>query len=116
MAVSTSVSGGLYTGTPELSRWVDCMFLGADAAEPYTVPARANWALITNVSAGTVWVRRGATAVVPTTEIADGTCPQPLPASTALQCVVAPGETLSFIRTAGTAATVTIALHSARPS
>lgn len=114
MAISTSVNGSLYSGTPEFPTWIDAMVLGADTEETYTVPARANWALITNVSSGTVWARRGAAAVIPTTEIADGTSPQPLPPNTALQCVVAPGDTISFIRTAGTAATITIALHSNR--
>ena len=116
MASPSKVHGNLYAGTPVFPTYIDEMVLGADTQETYTVPAGMNWAIIVNVSSGTVWARSGAAASVPAAEVADGTGSFPLPPNTSYQCQVAPGGTLSFIRTAGTAATVSIALWTVRPS
>lgn len=114
MATLLNVKGDLYSGTPPFPEYVDAMVLGADTAETYTVPAGADWAIITNVSTGTLWANRTGTAVIPTTEIADGTGSFAIPPNSSYQCQIPPGKTISFIRTAGTAAIVSIGLWKSR--
>ncbi len=67
-----SRSGGQPTLIPPVSKYVDNMVLAADVAETITVPSGVNIAIFN----GTVdfYVNfEGSTAIVPTTEIADGT-------------------------------------------
>lgn len=114
MAVTDVAPTTVIGDSPTFTKYNDTMYLGADSAETYTVPVAAYWAIFTNVSTGTVWIRNGGTAVIPTTEVADGTAPMPIPAGGSYQCRVAYGETYSMIRTAGTLAIVGIAVWAGR--
>ena len=108
MAETFKIPYELKNASVPLARLVDAVVLGSDTAESYTVPAGTRFVLLS--ATNPFWVRVGATAVVPTTEVADGSAPAYVP-STA-QMIVEEGTVLSFIRPSGTASTISISRYS----
>ena len=104
MAITQTTPYGLNPSTVKFPLWVDAVFLGAGTAESYTVPAAAGYALITCTLP--VWACISGTAVVPTTEITDGSGSFYL--SAGIQCKLDSGQTVSFIR--GTAANTIVSI------
>ena len=102
------VPGVTYAATPAFPRYNDAMVLGTAAAESWTAPAQCSWVIIEPTAA--VWADVVTTAVVPTTEIANGSAPVRI--STAFQIRVAAGEVISFIREGASSVTVSIAVFS----
>jgi len=106
MAAAVTAPTNVLADTPAFPPYCDAMFLATSVAETWTVPEGVYWVIICPTAA--TWIRFGATAVVPTTEIADGTAPFLIPASSAFQCRVAYGDTLSMIQASGSNAIVSI--------
>jgi len=84
------------------------MVLGAASAESWVCPADTRIVLIS--CDNPVYVRAGATAVVPTTEVTDGTAPLQILATGEFE--VEEGVTYSFIRGTSNSTIVTIARYS----
>lgn len=73
---------------------VNALVLVANTAQSFTVPAKARMYYLSCDTPGvTVWVKRNGTAVIPTSNITDGTSPLINPAGRSC----APGDTLSCI-------------------
>lgn len=85
--------------------YVDAMFLAASVNEDYTVPANANY-LIFSANAD-FYVKKGGTAAVPSTEVADGSGSEMNPVGYSVEG----GETLGFIAPAADTV-VTISVYS----
>lgn len=108
MATLNKCPGITSFATPAFPRYNDAVVLGTAAAEDWVVPSGVGWVIIEPT--GAVWANVLATAVVPTTEIADGSAPVRI--STPFQVRVAYGETISFIREGGSSVTVSLACFS----
>ena len=106
MAITQTTPHGINPITVKFPKWVDAVVLGAATAESYTVPAGAGYALITCTAP--VWACISGTAVIPTTEVTDGTASFYL--SAGIQVRLDSGQTLSLIR-ASAAATVSIGVY-----
>lgn len=106
MAITQGVPHGINPITIKFPLWVDAVVLGAATAESYTVPAGAGYALITCTAP--VWACISGTAVIPTTEVTDGTASFYL--ASGIQVKLDSGQTLSLIR-ASAAATVSIGVY-----
>lgn len=100
----------VFGATPLFPRYIDAVVLGAGTAESYAVPAGAAYAIIT--SDGAFFARLTGTAVIPTTEVSDGTASMYIPAG--IQIRVEGGTTISMIRAAASSTIITIALYSTR--
>lgn len=106
MAITQPVPAKFFGSIIPFPLWVDAIVLGAGTAESYTVPASASFCLIT--CNAPVYGCISGTAVIPTTEIADGTGSFYIAAGT--QVKLDSGSTLSLIR-ASAAAIVTIGVY-----
>lgn len=96
MAITQTVPAVFSSNCLLFPKWCDALFLGVNTAESYTVPDSASFCLITCTTP--IWARVGATAVIPTTEVADGTAPFYVAAGT--QMKLDSGSTLSCISAA----------------
>lgn len=94
----------MYAGAAPFPRYVNAMVLGGAGAESYTVPTGSKFCVIT--SALPFYGCVTGTAVVPTTEITDGT--GSFYVASGMQCKLEGGTTLSVIR--GTAASTIITI------
>lgn len=83
-----------------METYTDAMVLGINTAESWTVPSGCT--LLVFGSPDPFYVRKGATAVIPSTEVADGTSPVFAPAAR----LVTAGDSLSFIAPAATKVTL----------
>ena len=106
MPLTQGVPHGINPITVKFPKWVDAIVLGSAAAESYTVPAGAGYALI--VCTAPVWACISGTAVIPADNITDGTASFYL--SAGIQVKLDSGQTLSMIR-ASAAATVSIGVY-----
>jgi len=107
MPITQTTPHGINPITVKFPKWVDAIFLGAGTAESYTVPAGAGYALITcNLP---VWACISGTAVIPTTEVTDGTAPLYL--SAGIQVKLDSGQTVSFIRATAANTIITIGVY-----
>lgn len=106
MAITQTVPSKFYGSIIKFPLWVDAVVLNAADAESYTVPAGASFCLIT--TSAPIYACISGTAVVPTTEISDGTASFLVSAGT--QVSLDSGETLSMIR-ASAQAIVTIGVY-----
>lgn len=109
MATKVHVHGDLISATPPFPLWVDCVVLGAGTAESWVVPQGVDWVIID--PSAEVYANAQGTAVVPTTEVTDGTASVRI--ATPYQVVVGYGQTISFIRSGASSVTVSIACYSA---
>ena len=107
MGVVQTTPHGINPITVKFPLWVDAIVLGSAAAESYTVPAGAGYALITaNLPFyGCV----SGTAVVPTTEITNGTGSFYMAAG--IQVKLDSGQTLSLIRATAASTIITIGVY-----
>lgn len=96
MAEIVSVPSRLISASVPLPRWVDAMVLAANVAETYTVPATADFVLISS-DVG-FYINTNATATVPATEVTNGAASFYVPAS--IQIVVNSSDAVSLIATA----------------
>ena len=109
MALTQPVPATVYSNLVSFPVWVDAVFLGAASAETYTVPADAGYALVTcNLP---VYGCVSGTAVVPTTEITDGSGSFYM--SAGMQCKLDSGDSLSLIRATAANTIVTIGVYRA---
>lgn len=97
----------VYNSSVPVPEWIDQRILGTDSAESYTVPARAQFGIIS--ADNPIALRVTSTAVYPAADISDGTGSLYIP-STA-QFRLESGATYSIIRKAGTATIVTIGVY-----
>jgi len=109
MALTQMSPHGLMNSAVPFPQWVDTVVLGSASAESYTVPAGAGYAVIT--SALPFYGCISGTAVVPTTEITDGTGSFYVAAG--IQCKLGSGKTLSMIRGTAASTIVTIGVYHA---
>lgn len=109
MALTQTTPHGLNPATVKFPLWVDAVVLGAANAESYTVPASAGFALITATLPFYGCI--SGTAVVPTTEITDGTGSFYVAAG--IQCKLDSGQTLSMIRATAASTIITIGVYRA---
>ena len=109
MALTQMSPHGLMNSAVPFPQWVDTVVLGAGTAESYTVPANAGYAVIT--SALPFYGCISGTAVVPTTEITDGTGSFYVAAG--IQCKLGSGKTLSMIRGTAASTVITIGIYRA---
>lgn len=109
MGVTQSSPHGVMNSAVSFPLWVDNMYLGADSAESYTIPAGAGFAVIT--ANQPFWARVGGTASIPTTEVADGTGSFYVAAG--MQCKLSSGKTLSVIRVPSTTTIISIGVYRA---
>lgn len=108
MADTLNVPRELYRTSVLVPRLVDAMVLGAGTEESYTVPSNTEWVLIS--CDNPIFIRVGATAAAPTTEVADGTASFYIPS--AAQFAVEAGTVLHMIRAGSSSTIVTIGRYS----
>jgi len=107
MPITQASPHGVMNSAVPFPLWVDAMVLGAGTAESYTVPASAGFAIITaNLP---FYACVSGTAVVPTTEITDGTGSFYIAAG--MQCKLGSGKTLSMIRATAASTVITIGVY-----
>lgn len=109
MAIDQASPHGLMNSAVPFPQWVDTVVLGADTAETYTVPAGAGFCLIT--AALPFYACISGTAVVPTTEITNGS--GSFYVSAGMQCKLGSGKSLSMIRATAASTIITIGVYRA---
>lgn len=109
MAVTQTCPTEVFGSAPLFPRYVDAMVLGAGTAESYTAPVNAGFCIIT--ADAPVYGKIGGTAVIPTTEVADGSASFYIPAG--VQFRLEGSTALSLIRAGGSSTIVTIAVYKA---
>lgn len=107
MAITQTTPHGINPVTVKFPKWVDAIVLGTAAAESYTVPAGAGYALVTSTLPFYGCI--SGTAVVPVTEISDGTGSFYMAAG--IQAKLDSGQTLSLIRATAASTIVTIGVY-----
>jgi hypothetical protein len=107
MAITQQTPHGVNPGSVEFPLWVDAVFLGAGTEETYTVPANAGFALFTCTLP--VWGCLSGPAVIPATEITDGTGSFYI--SAGIQCKIGSGDSISFIRATAANTIVSIGVY-----